>query len=386
MSDETINQPRPLEPPASSEVTDIPNAIEKPVFDKQFNASLGTAIRESQILLAYASQNGTQIDESVIKVIVSSGSLYAQKTLGDEDETAFWIAFNTLAKAVSPVSVNSLRSILDPHEMETREVFGVKFKKISLARGAVRWYTTLAIITLCMLLTIQIYWLFGTQITADIQKITEKHADARAKWEAAKLQTQKLMNASGNVNSDVGVGVASSGNAVQDASNLTLKALEESYSLHKKSSYEALFFWSRIWAVFLPTPQMEVDNPAERKIYDNSILLQSTYLLLDALQRYILPLLYGLLGTCVYVLRTLTAEITARTYSEASNVSFRIRLYLGTLGGMVFAWFIVPENSTDAGLFKSLSTFALAFLAGYSVEILFAAMDRFLVAFTSKPS
>lgn len=362
--------------------TQSKNQLEKTNVDKQNNASLGSAIRESQILLAYASQNATQLDESVIKVIVASGSLYASNQMSNEAETAFWLAFNTLAKAVAPVSVNSLQSILDPDEFETRVVFGLRVKKISLARSAVRWYTSLAIVTLCTLLTIQIYWLFGSKITSDIQKISEKYTDSSAKWTAAKLQA---LNATNAVNANTGEGVLSSGNAAQDAINLSLKAQVESYGFQKDSSYESLYVWSRIWALFLPSPQIEVDNPAEKKIYLNSILLQSSNLLLDALQRYLLPLLYGLLGTCVYVLRTLAAEITARTYSEASNVGFRIRLYLGTLGGMVFAWFVIPENS-DGGIFKSLSPFALAFLAGYSVEILFAAMDRFLVAFTSKPS
>jgi len=36
------------------------------------------------------------------------------------------------------------------------------------------------------------------------------------------------------------------------------------------------------------------------------------------------------------------------------------------------------------GLFRTLSPFALAFLAGYSVELLFAAMDRLIAAFTNK--
>jgi hypothetical protein len=381
MSDEN-QQAMPAVAPTSSDDLSPKNPLEASSIDRQNNVSLGTAIRESQILLAYASQNGTTLDESVIKVIVSSGSLYTLKQMSDEAETAFWRAFNTLARAVAPVSVNSLQSILDPAEIETRVVFGIKFKKISLARSAVRWYTTMAIVTLFTLLTIQIYWLFGSKITTDIQKISEKYADSSAKWTAAKLQA---LNATNAVNANTGEGVLSSGNAAQDTINLSLKAQVESYGFQKDSSYESLYVWSRIWAMFLPSPQIEVDNPAENKIYLNSILLQSSNLLLDALQRYLLPLLYGLLGTCVYVLRTLAAEITARTYSEASNVGFRIRLYLGTLGGMVFAWFVIPENS-DGGIFKSLSPFALAFLAGYSVEILFAAMDRFLVAFTSKPS
>lgn len=366
------------------------------------NVRLETAIQDAQILLAYAAERGGQIDQSVTQVIVASGSLYAQDAMDDAAETGFWLAFNTLAKSVSPVTVNSLQAVLDPQQANTRKLLGLSVPRISLARSAVRWYTILAIVTLCTLLTIQIYWLFGKQITSDIQTITDKHTEAKAKWEAARLQALKpLVNAVNKTdgkasdtktNSSANKLAAqdsegaqiSSGNVVQDIGLFTLKAQEQTYLLHKKSSYESLHVWSRIWAIFLPNPQIEVDDPGEKRIYDNSILLQSSTLLLDALQRYLLPLLYGLLGTCVYVLRTLSSEISARTYSEASNIGFRIRLYLGTLGGMVFAWFVIPDQ-TD-GLFKSLSPFALAFLAGYSVEILFAAMDRFLVAFTTKQS
>ena len=108
----------------------------------------------------------------------------------------------------------------------------------------------------------------------------------------------------------------------------------------------------------------------------------STKVVLSVLHRYILPLLYGLLGASVYILRTLSSQIRARTYSEASNIDFRIRLYLGTLGGMVSAWFINPEVA--GGLVKSLSPYAIAFLAGYSVELLFAVMDKVIGAFSKQ--
>ncbi|MBC3875033.1 hypothetical protein [Undibacterium flavidum] len=385
---------------SSTNSTSIANSLKDDKQNKRDNQRLQAAIQDAQILVAYAAECGSSIDESVIRVIVSSGSLYSQNAMDDDTETAFWLAYNTLAKNVAPVTVNSLQAILDPQPGDTRKLWGMEIPKDSLARRAVRGYTVLAIVTLCTLLTIQIYWLFGKQISGDIQTITDKHTDAKAKWEAARLQainsTPKNTNKATTGNAkDAATGAVtgtsaedkdsstiSSGNVVQDTSLFTLKAQEQTYLLHKKSSYESLHVWSRIWAIFLPNPQIEVDDPGEKRIYDNSIILQSSNLLLDALQRYLLPLLYGLLGTCVYVLRTLSSEISARTYSEASNIGFRIRLYLGTLGGMVFAWFVIPDQ-TD-GLFKSLSPFALAFLAGYSVEILFAAMDRFLVAFTNK--
>lgn len=371
-------------------VADMTSPAVQETKNTRNNQRLAAAIQDAQILVAYAAERGSSVDENVIHVIISSGSAYAAQSMNDDAETAFWLAYNTLAKAVAPVTVNSLQAVLDPQPGATRKVWGLHLSMISLARSAVRWYTTLAIVTLCTLLTIQIYWLFGKQITGDIQTITEKHTEAKAKWEAARLQAMSSSvknnnKSSAETASQESSSVAiSSGNVVQDTSLFTLKAQEQTYLLHKKSSYESLHVWSRIWAIFLPNPQIEVDDPGEKRIYDNSILLQSSNLLLDALQRYLLPLLYGLLGTCVYVLRTLSSEISTRTYSEASNIGFRIRLYLGTLGGMVFAWFVIPDQSD--GLFKSLSPFALAFLAGYSVEILFAAMDRFLFAFTSKQS
>jgi hypothetical protein len=151
------------------------------------NQRLASAIQDAQILVAYASEHGSSIDESVIRVIISSGTLYAQQSMNDENETAFWLAYNTLAKAVAPVSVNSLQAILDPQDAETRNLFGLKVPKTSLARNAVQWYTLLAIVTLATLLTIQIYWLFGKQITDDIQTITAKHNETKAQWDAARL-------------------------------------------------------------------------------------------------------------------------------------------------------------------------------------------------------
>jgi len=397
MNDAPNVDPTPTPTPTPTAIlseAEICNSVPPSIVPRN-NQRLAAAIHDAQILVAYAAERGISIEANVIHVIVSSGSDYAQETMRDEGETAFWLAYNTLAKAVAPVTVSSLQAVIDPPHNETRKQRFWTFPPSSLARSAVRWYTILAIVTLGTLLIMQIYWLFGKQITGDIQMVTEKHTESKAKWQAARLQAQGVQtknngavkkasdSASQEVgNQDADNSAISSGNAVQDVSLLTLKAQEETYSLHKKASYESLHVWSRIWAIFLPNPQIEVDDPREKRIYDNSILLQSSNLLLDALQRYLLPLLYGLLGTCVYVLRTLSSEILARTYSEASNIGFRIRLYLGTLGGMVFAWFIIPEQSD--GMFKSLSPFALAFLAGYSVEILFAAMDRFLVAFTNK--
>lgn len=108
----------------------------------------------------------------------------------------------------------------------------------------------------------------------------------------------------------------------------------------------------------------------------------STDFALVILQSYILPVLYGLLGASVYVIRTITREIANVTYSEESNRGYLLRLALGTLSGLIIGWFVflLPGQS----IVSSISPMALAFLVGYNIEIVFSLMDR-VIAMITKP-
>jgi len=61
---------------------------------------------------------------------------------------------------------------------------------------------------------------------------------------------------------------------------------------------------------------------------------------------------------------------------------YRLRVYMGMLAGLIIIWFL-PVTEADPGL-KSLTPFALAFLAGYSIDLLFALMDKLIAAFSGK--
>jgi hypothetical protein len=52
---------------------------------------------------------------------------------------------------------------------------------------------------------------------------------------------------------------------------------------------------------------------------------------------------------------------------------------VGVLGGLAIGWFFKPSGEGVG----SLSPLALAFVAGYSVDLLFTAMDRIVGAFTT---
>lgn len=90
----------------------------------------------------------------------------------------------------------------------------------------------------------------------------------------------------------------------------------------------------------------------------------------------ILPVLYALLGTCAYLLRTFEQQMASRTFipSEANSARFLI----AGIGGAVIGLF---NNFTiDTG--PSIPPLALAFLVGYAVDVFFAFLEGLLQMFT----
>ncbi|WP_156944012.1 hypothetical protein [Bradyrhizobium sp. Ec3.3] len=94
---------------------------------------------------------------------------------------------------------------------------------------------------------------------------------------------------------------------------------------------------------------------------------------------FLLPVLYGMLGAIAFVLRRLSDENTAAVTARALKSRYSLRVPIGALSGLAAGWLLQPAGSVTA----SLSPFALAFVAGYSADLVFTAMDRIVAAFTS---
>ncbi|MBI5121506.1 MAG: hypothetical protein HZA67_10910 [Rhodospirillales bacterium] len=91
----------------------------------------------------------------------------------------------------------------------------------------------------------------------------------------------------------------------------------------------------------------------------------------EILSKYVLPLLYGLLGACTFIIRQLTQRMDDASFKRTTLYQYRFRLLLGMVLGGIVSLFLSPEAMN--GLNLSLS--AIAFLAGYGVEAVFKALD-----------
>ena len=320
------------------------------------DADVTQAVGDAKVLLSYVIENGRAVDEKSVRTIVEAAQLVGAGGLSVDQEFAFWAAYREVASVAAPTSIASLRATLDLRATDSakRPWFG---HPSSLARRAVRYYTAWVILVLLVLLTVQVYQLFGVTATREIQALSKeydalivKRQEVTAKGSSAQLELSDFATAFENL------------------------------QLRQRASYDLLLWWSdRLPDWIAPVPAPKVTSNDAMAAYRLAVQ-QRALMINEALQRYVLPLLYGLLGSCVYVLRTLAAQIRARSYVESVNIDFRLRTYTGALSGLVVGWFFSSDSSS---VITTLQPNAIAFLAGYSVDLLFSAMDRILSAFSA---
>ena len=91
-----------------------------------------------------------------------------------------------------------------------------------------------------------------------------------------------------------------------------------------------------------------------------------------ALNGWVLPFLYGLLGASVFVMRNLLDPRTPAMWPAEAV----LRVAIGGIAGIVIGWFSAGNLKLgEVAPITSLS-FGLAFLAGFSIDILFSVLDR----------
>jgi len=98
---------------------------------------------------------------------------------------------------------------------------------------------------------------------------------------------------------------------------------------------------------------------------------------------YLLPILYGILGSMAFVLRRFHNKLGSFLLTPRDRSANEIRWVLGALIGssigLVYSSSAVAQASGILGAAATLSTSALAFLAGYGVEGVFKALDTLIV-------
>jgi hypothetical protein len=105
-------------------------------------------------------------------------------------------------------------------------------------------------------------------------------------------------------------------------------------------------------------------------------VLEDVSFFYGAVTTCILPVLYALLGTCAYLLRSFEQGMCARTFTPSDANS--ARFLIAAIGGAVVGLFSNSAITQRA----SIPPLAIAFLVGYAVDVFFAFLEGLLQTFT----
>jgi hypothetical protein len=322
-------------------------------------------LKDAELLVAYVVRSGITIDHALIDKIIEAKAKLAAGSLTAAEESAFYEAVNTLAAKLAPVSAETLRACSDEFGVPKKSFWTRQEIKCSEARLSVRMQRLWALGALALLLIAQIYWLIGSNLISKIPSLSENPATPVT----ASTSTASTPEAVKKVAED--------------------KVLADTA---EDTRMWMLRLWSTPWRWIPEFLQKKVSAEDKKQFVSRSDFLEwglSSREVLAIFQVYILPLLYGWVGAMAYVLRRMIKAVQELTYRKVYDVEFSLRVYLGVLAGVAIGWFFKPDVAKTGGgevSFASLTPFALSFVAGYSVELLFTAMDRMVGAFTEKKS
>jgi hypothetical protein len=133
----------------------------------------------------------------------------------------------------------------------------------------------------------------------------------------------------------------------------------------------------------LPLPLGSLADRANERIrlyqdvrYFAQSTLDAVSLIYGAATVCVLPVLYALLGTCAYLLRSLEKQFRARTFTNRGTTG--PRLIVAGIGGAVVGLF----NNFTITQGASIPPLALAFLVGYAVDVFFSFLEGLIQQFT----
>lgn len=351
--------------------------------------ALADAVEAADLLLAYAAEHIEKLTSETITAIVASKHILAERTLSDEEESVFWHAYHDLCLATAPVSPESL-------EATTMQAGRAGFRRNSQAQNAVRNYQFMTLLAMFCLLIGQVYWVYVGTLSSDLERtkgeITKIESEL-FKLGAEENQLYELLHPPGLKTEQITSPsipeaerkaaedrMAQIEQEVRILSEVKLPDLRGRQEVNERL-LKKVNFLARAYGEYWEFDSIYAgSSDSESAVSPTTFMIQTGTITYDLMALYVLPIFYGWLGACAYVLRSISNQVRMRIFTRATKIQLNLRIVLGALAGLSIAWFV--KTGGGEGLLGNITGLALAFLAGYSVELLFSAMDALIGAFS----
>jgi len=339
--------------------------------------NLAEAIEEANILFTYIIKSGKEVEKEVITTLSYINHIQLIEEIDSVLEGEFWYAYSRLTHAALPATAESILLNSETSTRDSQEII----KKREIKNTIITRYSRWAAVVIFVVLFFQIYWVVTSAITTKFQETIELKIKTEEKLTVLQLQFDRLLQEQQAIEEMNGTSV------MKEMMTAQIEGFTQKFkkfgdeSKHIYQTYEeylSIIQILRLSINFFSTDYSDVTRVTETLIIHYQTMINTIVV------SYLLPFLLGLLGAIVYILRLISNEIKNKTFLPENSQGYQLRIYLGTIAGITFSWlfgFLLPvgENSQ----FGNASPLAVAFLVGYSVEILFYGLDKLTGNFKS---
>ncbi|MEM8748847.1 MAG: hypothetical protein AAGF28_00985 [Pseudomonadota bacterium] len=348
--------------------------------------SLSIAYQEAVELVSFLSSEG-DLPETIATTeffdILEKARL---EKLTPKDEFVFWNGYSKLAEHAKPTQVEALQFrnyILGrkPVEATTEE----RYRRNLRSMATIRRYSVLSFVLTLLFLTylsLTSGYMQRTDQLAQEYRLIASGIYNGTRLEGLQEQGFRSVIQDGNVGGSEGDesgSLPASSEDFQTQGNAYFRAqltsaLSEISSLVENNT-NALKY---LQLDFSQSSNEEIASRLSNRFSVKDLKVESSQRSINQLiSSYLLPVFTSLLGVTVYILRRTSTSINSGQYRLYESGTYSYRITLGIVGGIVISWFSANDSS---GVISSITPAALAFVVGYSIEVLYNVLDSIVKA------
>lgn len=353
-----------------------------------------TALTEAWYMLRYVTIIKPEVDQALVSAIVDAQNCLTEQKWTTDTSKMFWPAYTALSSLIQPVTIDCLTAAQRNRTAVKFPVFWRGYTKLSSGEKTSQGYIILLFIILFMTVISQFYVTRYADIVSNIDKsaatIQTEMAQLNVDF-ATLVSDQGKLAAAPSIDAqslqteiDSSVQVINESVQITNQTDETLQTIRYldavtiiPFDLPKKpataastSNIGADAKWSDYYNLARSDAGQvqEAVNQVDVKAISNN----------TGISIFLLPILYSTIGALAYILRTISAQLKSITFSQNSPIRHAVRLFLGVMMGLVVGAFSTVTTSLN------LQPLAIAFLAGYGVEVFFSTFDSIIDRFKTQ--
>ena len=355
------------------------------------NQSLTDACETATELVSYLSSTGNLPEDVANAEFFEILDKARRNDLAVGEEQAFWNGYSKLAHHAKPTQIDALR--FRSYLQGRRQVDSAVEREYQTNLSAIRKIRVYSIISFVFTLLLLTYvsltgsYMSSNKTLAHENRQIESRIYAGTRLEGLLERIEQSPITSGTVGGSEGGseggGEGSQTVAGQQTSN-PLFELQRTEALaqivsHQEYNLRALQFFQLYTATGTGTEETDGSGttPFAEGLSQRTKIEAHQNLINLLISSYFLPVFTSLLGVTVFILRRTSSSLNSGQYRLYESGTYSYRMTLGIVGGIVISWFSTTDGS---GVVSSLTPAALAFVVGYSIEVLYNLLDSIVKA------